>query len=667
MLRFSRCCLLFVGALWLAGSTAAQVPPEQQAELLLTSARKAYTERNYPFAAERFREYLQKFGGNPKAAEARYGLALTLIELPERNYAQAIEQLQPLAGNKGAPDYPFILYYLGLSKRALGLAELMQAATKPNEAPQRRQAANQRFGEAVKHFADAAGAFQERSKPDPSAKEPTVAQEWQARCLCDQAEMELRLQKPKEARQTAAPFVKDAALARSRYVRLGTYYHGYASFLLKDYAGAARSLNRQDLFADATFGSHVHYLMGRIHQNDGELTEAGQEYDAVLAEYTKQRNAAIEALKRADQFKSNPEEKARLEALVKAPPEHVVSGAFAAATLHYEAGRFGEALGRFLDFTKMQPESPRLGEAQLHIGFCHVQLRQYPEAQQILAPLAQKYPALADQALLWLGKAQAANFDPNNPAAKTAALNAAINTIRQAADRAGQMGNADPEAKTRRAEALLELADTQQTAGQNREAAGVYEQLLNEKILTNRAEELTQRLAAAWHLAGDYPRSDQVCDRFLQEFPHSPLRAAVAFRQAENAYFTAVAAEKSKPAEAPKLFDEAARRLKSVIDKYPEFERNGLVRYSLGLTLHHKGDFENAQKVLDTIAAPERVGELAATAYLLADCVLRQAPAKVGDDAIAAGKLQEALTEAAQLLDSFTAGNPQARRRPMRC
>src|SRR5258708_7582208 len=69
----------------------AQVPPDQQAEMILASARKAYTERNYPFAADRFREFLQKFGGHPKAADARYGLALVLLEQPQRQHAQAIE------------------------------------------------------------------------------------------------------------------------------------------------------------------------------------------------------------------------------------------------------------------------------------------------------------------------------------------------------------------------------------------------------------------------------------------------------------------------------------------------------------------------------------------------------------------------------------------------
>ena len=52
--------------------------------------------------------------------------------------------------------------------------------------------------------------------------------------------------------------------------------------------------------------------MGRIHQQDGQLAEATQQYDAVLADYTKQRATAVEALKKPDQFRNNPEEKARL-------------------------------------------------------------------------------------------------------------------------------------------------------------------------------------------------------------------------------------------------------------------------------------------------------------------------------------------------------------------
>jgi TolA-binding protein len=660
----------FVGllALFITEQADAQVPPEQAADMLLGSARKAYNERNYPFAADRFREFLQKFGGHANAPAARYGLSLTLIEMPERKYAEAAEQLQQIAGNKNLPEHPFVLYYLGLCKRAAGISELAQAQAKPNEVNQRRDAAKQRFAEAEQNFAAAAQAFWAKVKIEPDAKQPPVEMEWYCRAVCDQAEMELRLLKIKEARDAAAVFRNDPTLAKSRYFRLGQYYFGYASFLLHDYAAAARALNRQDMFGDAVFGTHARYLMGRIHQHDGELAEAAAAYDAVWNDYNKQKAAAIEALKRPDQFRDNPEEKARLEVLVKTTPEHVMSALFDAATLQYDGGKYGDAIARFGEFAKQFPTSSRLPEAQLHVGFCQVQMKQYGDAINTLTPLPQKYPNLADQALLWLAKAQAQNFDPNNAQAKVTALNTSIQTLKQAADRAGQMVNADPDAKFRRGEILLELADTQLTVNQNREAIAVYEQIINDKVLPDRLEEVTQRLASAYHLVGDFAKSDQMCDKFLQEYSQSPLRPKVYFRKAENAYFTAITASKNpnlpnRAQELAKLFDEAGKRFQFVIDKFPEFERINVARYSLAMTCIQKGEHEKAVSVLEAIAAPDRTGELALAPYILADCLIRLTPLKA-EDAVAAGKVQEQLQAAAQLLDSFVGGNAQAPEAP---
>ena len=39
-------------------SVAAQGSPDQAADMLLTSARRAYNEKNYTFAAQRFKEFL---------------------------------------------------------------------------------------------------------------------------------------------------------------------------------------------------------------------------------------------------------------------------------------------------------------------------------------------------------------------------------------------------------------------------------------------------------------------------------------------------------------------------------------------------------------------------------------------------------------------------------
>ena len=69
--------------------------------MILTSARKAHNELNYPFAIQRYAEFLQKFGGHAQANAARYQLALAYIESPERNYDKALETLNPIVGNAG--------------------------------------------------------------------------------------------------------------------------------------------------------------------------------------------------------------------------------------------------------------------------------------------------------------------------------------------------------------------------------------------------------------------------------------------------------------------------------------------------------------------------------------------------------------------------------------
>jgi len=63
-----------------------QLTPDQQAEMMLSSARRAYNEKNYSFAATRFREFLSKFGIRKEAISARYGLALSLLESLRLDY-----------------------------------------------------------------------------------------------------------------------------------------------------------------------------------------------------------------------------------------------------------------------------------------------------------------------------------------------------------------------------------------------------------------------------------------------------------------------------------------------------------------------------------------------------------------------------------------------------
>ena len=203
------------------------------------------------------------------SAPAHYGLALAILDGPDKDYNAAVEQLQPLANAKDAADYPFYLYYLGLAERGQGVKLLAQAAAQPQQAQQFKDQARGRFDDAAKQFAAAQSAFAARVKPpDAEAKELPIDLEWAARARCDLAEMRLRLLDPKSARDAVEVFTTDKLLAKSRYHGLGLYYHAFACFQLHDDLAAGRSLTDLAPFTDPVYGGHARYLLARIYHND---------------------------------------------------------------------------------------------------------------------------------------------------------------------------------------------------------------------------------------------------------------------------------------------------------------------------------------------------------------------------------------------------------------
>src|SRR5439155_24413707 len=104
--------------------------------------------------------------------------------------------------------------------------------------------------------------------------------------------------------------------------------------------------------------------------------------------------------------------------------------------LLYEDGEFGDALTRLAEFEKLAPNSSLAPEVRLRVGFCQVQLKQFPEAIKTLQPIADKSAELADQALLWIGKAQSGAADPTNVDAYAKAQQSAVETFRRAAEKA---------------------------------------------------------------------------------------------------------------------------------------------------------------------------------------------------------------------------------------
>lgn len=642
---------------------AQQLTADEQAALVLNGARRAFNEKNYPFAIERFREFLKQHGGHPAARDARFGLGRALLEGSQKDFQGALDALQPLEGDQGFADRPLVLYYLGYAQRGLGNLELAQGVAKPQEAAQRRQAAMPRFDQAAQKFSAAVVAFAARLNAAAPASDAPVYHDWLARSGCDLAEMLLQQGKFEDARKAADRVLTEPATKAGRYQRLAAYYSGYASFSLKDYVAAGRTLGPLSPFGDPVFGVHVRYLLARTHHLAGERPEAAVHYAAVLAEYEKGKSAAQVALQNAQALKDQPDEKARLETLVKSPPpDYVARGAFFWAVLLCEQSQYADALPLLAAYPQKYAASALLKDAALRQGICQVQLKQFPDAIRTLQPLLDQ-PPLADQALWWTARAQLRMADVNNAPALAEAQRAAAENLRKAAERAQQSGAADAAARLRRGEILLELADTQQAARQFAEAAATCQTILNDKDLASRAAEALERQTAAYQLAGRFKESDDACQKFQQSYPQSTLLPAVLFRHAENAYLTAAAAGQNpnlanRDQELARLYGEAARRYAPLVEKHPEFENVHLARFSWATALHQLGSFREAAAVLDAIPEPERSGRLAAVSYLLADCLIRTLPADAAD-ALAAAQLSQQLERAIKLLDGFSAAYPK--------
>ncbi len=651
--------LLAVPFALVAPAVIAQQPmnPEQQAEQALTAGQNAIKANDPNTAAAKFNEVVQKFGNTRAALGAKFGLAGLQFTADTPDIAKATELLKQPAEDGGFHDRGPAMYQYAVCNRLLGLKELEKGGSDG------KKNADAKFTEAQKWFYAARVWYAETKQPD-----------WSARAQCDQAEVEIRLGKFKDARGSTEPFTKDPAFAKSPHKALGLYQHGLACFLDKDPQAAFRALNQGDVFKHPTCGGHARYLTGRVHHLQDEKAEASVHYDAVLADYEKAKAAAVEAIKDPNKFKGQPFELARLRALATGPlPEYVSGAAFHTAGLKYEGGKFGEAMEKFQAFIKANEKDPLAADALLRVGFCQVQSRQFDEAVKTLGPMAEKTPRLADQSQFWLGKAQfglAQGVDANNPAEREKQTKAAVETLRKAADKARDMGQTDPDAKARRYDMLFELGDSLAVAKLPKDAAAVYEGLWNEnnQLPALRREEVLQRLVVALGTAGDYQRSDDRANEFRRTFPQSTLTGAVAFRSAENAYAKATDIaklnDKNKADELKQRYGEATGKFKEVADKYPENERANHARLGAAVCLGQLGKLDDAAKLLEAIPGPDRSGELSLAAYLLADILLRQTPLKVGDDALEENKAREKLTAAAAMFDSFAGGNAKAPEAP---
>jgi TolA-binding protein len=454
------------------------------------------------------------------------------------------------------------------------------------------------------------------------------------RAPCDQAAAHLAASKPKEALAVLEPFLKDPALAKSPQRDRLCYYLGCAGFALENDIVAGRALSRLAPFETSPFAPHARYLLGRIHHRAGEYTEAITHYDAVPPLFDRQIAAAKQALGNAQLMKDQPAEKARLEALVKAPPpDFVPETIFHAGVVLYEEKAFADAVQKFALFAQKDKRPAWLEEARLRAGMCQVRMSQNAEALKALQPL-QDHPRLARTARWWMARAILAT-----PEGKAA--DAAEHLKKAAAAPETEGGPGSPEI-------LLALGDALDRAGKSAEAVEVYKQLV---ASGGRVEEALARLVGSHAAAKQYAEVDAAAARFEKQYPGSVLLGDVLLRRADGMFAQAQAANK------PELFVEALKRYERVLGSASGAGANS-ARYRTALAQYRLGKIADALDNLRAIAEADRSGELMGAYYLQGECLIRLTPpAEDAADAIAAEGVLQNMQEAVAQLQKFV---PQA-------
>jgi len=649
---------------------AKKLTGDKAAMMVLDSARRAYNGGKYDFAAERFRAFLQTHAKHAEAPAASYGLGLSLLKsAKEADLSGAVAAFKQASARADFADRPLAIYYTGVASRELGTWILNHPAeSQKRHGSYYKSTATRSITEAATHFASAVDAFVARSKASPATTAPADQPDvkWAARARCDQCDTLLRLGQYKQVAALARAFLDDKIMGKGPLAPQVTYHLGYAYFSMKDYLAAGRTLSKLAPFGQS-FGGHARYMLARTHHLAKEHPEAAALYKAVLTDYQTRRAAAIKTVQNPRRMP--PEQLARLQALATGPPpDYIVRAAFYSALLLAESGRFANAAKGFADFAEKYPKDSLVPEAQLRQGYCNLELRIYDTAIKVFQPLL-KDPKFSDRAIWWTAKARVGGANPSDTKAYSAALATAIKELTQAAAVAYERARHNPRSRAgiRRYDILLELGDTQQLAGQYKDAATTYQSILAYGSTYDRAEETTQRLATAYHLCGDYGRSDQTCDSFEKKYPKSTLLPAVWFRRAENACMNAIHYGNSRSSirreDLDSMFKEAIRRYQRLLDKFPDFAQAHTARFGMATAQYRLGWYPDALAVLSSIPAAERMGKLAPVAYLMADCHIRMFPART-DDALSAAKLVDSATKAAKLLEGFVTSNAKSPQAP---
>ncbi|RKH17663.1 lytic transglycosylase [Corallococcus sp. CA047B] len=315
----------------------------------------------------------------------------------------------------------------------------------------------------------------------------------------------------------------------------------------------------------ALLRAQVLFARGKPEEAEKALAVARKGPPAIAAE------AALVVARRALRSDDNAKARALMVALDKAYPSQAAGeeGAFFAAWLDMQGGRFEDAAKSFADYEKRYKSSRRRDEAMWFRALAHLRLEQYPRAKQALDELVTAYPktSLAPQARYWmaradeLGGAKAATVGPSYEAVISAAPASFYALL--ASERLHELGRTPPAAFPQPPKQLtlprppeLELAVALTRAGLFRDAADEVQS----RVSGLRSADQALPFAHALLQLGEYGHAHIVAARYLwgRAFGAKAPDALAAFYP--RAFSQAVEAEATRQALDPFLVWAIMRR-----------------------------------------------------------------------------------------------------------
>lgn len=303
-------------------------------------------------------------------------------------------------------------------------------------------------------------------------------------------------------------------------------------------------------------------------------------------------------LARALELGGHPEDAERYYMALASKPNSptAIEAKYRLASLRYARQEYASALEAFAELDQIPRSNPRAASAGLGKGWTLMKLGRMSDAAKVFGELA-KQPAVAVQALYWLGLCQKAEKDWAG-ATKSLLAAAARLSEESAADKASSAG------EVTRTAALFHAGDIQLAAGNLQEARRLFDQAIASAQPDERWLGDAQRAAVQTSvLLKDYDRARGDAERFLRDRSEGQATAdllrLLARAQLEQDDFEA-----------------AEQTLSRLGDGEPGSDETLENAYLLALACQGREDYEKALNVLQPVVQ-NGSGKLAADARLV--------------------------------------------------